>query len=73
MAARRSRPRQLASEPEPAAPRRPRMADIQAQAEDAHDPDAAVDRDDADVDAESGADLLARELGAQVIEEIPHQ
>ncbi len=49
------------------------MADIQAEPEDVHDPDAAVDRDDADVDAESGAELLARELGAQVIEEIPHQ
>ncbi len=61
-------------DPEPPAPRRPRMADIQAaEAEEVHDPDAAVDRDDADVDAESGADLLARELGAQVIEEIPHQ
>ncbi|RHW26714.1 DNA polymerase III subunit gamma and tau [Nocardioides immobilis] len=60
-------------EPEPPAPRRPRMADIQAEAEAAHDPDEAVDRDDADVDAEAGADLLVRELGAQVIEEIPHQ
>jgi DNA polymerase III subunit gamma/tau len=60
-------------EPEPPAPRRPRMADIQAEPEEFHDPDAAVDRDDADVDAESGAALLARELGAQVIEEIPHQ
>lgn len=63
-------------EPEPPAPRRPRMADIQAasaEPEVVHDPDAAVDRDDADVDAESGADLLVRELGAQVIEEIPHQ
>ncbi|WP_183096007.1 DNA polymerase III subunit gamma and tau [Nocardioides stalactiti] len=64
------------SEPEPPPPRRPRMADIQAaeaaEQEEAHDPDAAVDRDDADVDAESGAELLVRELGAQVIEEIPH-
>ena len=60
-------------EPEPSAPRRPRVADIQAESDTAHDPDAAVDRDDADVDAESGADLLVRELGAQVIEEIPHQ
>lgn len=57
--------------------RRPRMADFQAQAE-AHaeappeDPDAHVDMDaDAEVDAESSAELLARELGAQVIEEIP--
>jgi DNA polymerase-3 subunit gamma/tau len=59
-------------DPEPPSPRRPRMAEIQAEAEDVHDPDAAVDRDDDVVDAESGADLLARELGAQVIEEIPH-
>ncbi|KAA1419618.1 DNA polymerase III subunit gamma and tau [Nocardioides humilatus] len=60
--------------PEPPAPRRPRMADIQAEAEaePPHDPDEAVDLDDADVDAESGAELLVRELGAQVIEEIPH-
>ncbi|WP_183098819.1 DNA polymerase III subunit gamma and tau [Nocardioides pelophilus] len=58
--------------PEPPVSRRPRMADIQAEPEVAHDPDAAVDRDDADVDTESGADLLARELGAQVIEEIPN-
>ncbi len=64
-----------AAEPaaEPPAPRRSRMADVQSQPELVHDPDAAVDRDDADVDAESGADLLVRELGAQVIEEIPHQ
>lgn len=60
------------AEPTPPPPRRPRMADIQAEADEAHDPDAAVDRDDADVDAEAGADLLARELGAQVIEEIRH-
>lgn len=56
--------------------RRPRMADIQAQ-ESARaeappeDPDSHVDLDDAEVDAESSAELLARELGAQVIEEIP--
>ncbi|KRB80355.1 DNA polymerase III subunit gamma/tau [Nocardioides sp. Root190] len=56
--------------------RRSRMADIQAQ-ENARadgppeDPDAHVDFDDAEVDAESSAELLARELGAQVIEEIP--
>ncbi|HWJ81845.1 MAG TPA: DNA polymerase III subunit gamma and tau [Nocardioides sp.] len=37
----------------------------------AHDPDAAVDLDDAEADHETGAELLARELGAQVIEEIP--
>ncbi|HWJ65749.1 MAG TPA: DNA polymerase III subunit gamma and tau [Nocardioides sp.] len=61
---------------EDAAPRRIRMADIQAQ-ESARadtppeDPDAHVDLDDAEVDAESSAELLARELGAQVIEEIP--
>jgi DNA polymerase-3 subunit gamma/tau len=36
------------------------------------DPDEAVSFDDADVDAESGTDLLARELGAKMIEEIPH-
>ncbi len=60
------------ADPEPPPPRRPRIADIQAQPDAVHDPDAAVDRDDADVDTESGADLLARELGAQVIEEIPH-
>ncbi|WP_322937621.1 DNA polymerase III subunit gamma and tau [Nocardioides bizhenqiangii] len=61
------------AEPAPPPPRRPRMADIQAEPADLHDPDSAVDRDDADVDAESGADLLVRELGAQVIEETPHQ
>lgn len=65
-------------EPEPAPPappRRPRLADVAAQPDPgpADDPDAAVDPDDADVDPESGTDLLARELGAQVIEEIPHQ
>jgi DNA polymerase-3 subunit gamma/tau len=60
-------------DPEPPAPRRARMADIQAEPEIVHDPDAAADRDDADVDAESGADLLARELGAQVIEESPRK
>ncbi|XBB65947.1 DNA polymerase III subunit gamma and tau [Nocardioides sp. WV_118_6] len=62
--------------PEPT-PRRPRMADFQAQAQaqaDAppEDPDAHVNLDtDAEVDEESSAELLARELGAQVIEEIP--
>ncbi|MFD1248123.1 DNA polymerase III subunit gamma and tau [Nocardioides ginsengisoli] len=59
--------------------RRSRVAEIQAQASaqvDAppEDPDAAVDLDsDAEVDAESSAELLARELGAQVIEEIPRR
>ena len=56
--------------------RRARMADIQARedersAEPPVDPDAHVDLDDAEVDAESSAELLARELGAQIIEEIP--
>ncbi|MFW6868561.1 DNA polymerase III subunit gamma and tau [Nocardioides sp. CPCC 206347] len=52
--------------------RRPRMADIQAEAEaPKQDPDAAVAFDDAEVDEESSAELLARELGARVIEEIP--
>lgn len=39
------------------------------------DPDADVDRDDPDVEDSGlgGAELLARELGATVIEEIPHQ
>ncbi|HVK28202.1 MAG TPA: hypothetical protein VM575_07670, partial [Nocardioides sp.] len=57
-------------------PRRTRMADIQAREEGLadgppEDPDAHARFDDADVDAESSADLLARELGAQMIEEIP--
>ncbi len=57
-------------------PRRPRMADIQAREDglaDAppEDPDAHARFDDAEVDAESSAELLARELGAQMIEEIP--
>jgi len=57
-----------------APPRRSRVADLAAEAPElVSDPDADVDPDDADVDPESGADLLARELGAQVIEEIPHQ
>ncbi|WP_182378967.1 DNA polymerase III subunit gamma and tau [Nocardioides sp. WS12] len=52
--------------------RRPRMADIQAEVEaPKQDPDAAVAFDDAEVDEESSAELLARELGARVIEEIP--
>jgi DNA polymerase-3 subunit gamma/tau len=39
------------------------------------DPDAAADRDDPDVDDGGlrGAELLQRELGATVIEEIPHE
>jgi DNA polymerase III subunit gamma/tau len=39
------------------------------------DPDADADRDDADVDESGlqGAELLQRELGATVIEEIPHE
>lgn len=58
------------------APRRPRMADIQARedglaAAPPEDPDAHARFDDAEVDAESSAELLARELGAQMIEEIP--
>lgn len=57
-------------------PRRTRIADIQAREEGLagtppEDPDAHARFDDADVDAESSADLLARELGAQMIEEIP--
>ncbi|WP_436699090.1 DNA polymerase III subunit gamma and tau [Nocardioides sp. BYT-33-1] len=71
-----------ATEPAPERPaegpvsRRSRVADIQAQADAAaeappEDPDAAVDLDDREVDAESSAELLARELGAQMIEEIP--
>ncbi|WP_121257083.1 DNA polymerase III subunit gamma and tau [Nocardioides ferulae] len=44
-------------------------------AEPSHDPDADARRDDldADVDQLGGAELLERELGARVIEEIPHQ
>lgn len=42
---------------------------------DRRDPDADVHPDDLDAETNgiSGAELLARELGAQVIEEIPHQ
>jgi DNA polymerase-3 subunit gamma/tau len=56
--------------------RRQLIADVQAR-EDSwaegspEDPDVHVNFDDADVDAESTADLLSRELGAQMIEEIP--
>ncbi|WGX96272.1 DNA polymerase III subunit gamma and tau [Nocardioides sp. L-11A] len=62
--------------PEEPVSRRSRVADIQAQADAAaeappEDPDAAVDLNDREVDAESSAELLARELGAQMIEEIP--
>ncbi|QVT78000.1 DNA polymerase III subunit gamma/tau [Nocardioides aquaticus] len=39
----------------------------------AADADAHPDDDDAEVDAVGGADLLARELGARMIEEIRHQ
>ena len=40
-----------------------------------NDPDADADRDDADADDSGlqGAELLQRELGATVIEEIPHE
>ncbi len=57
-----------ASRPHAAGPSRsrPRPAD---------DPDADADRDDADADESGlrGAELLQRELGATVIEEIPHE
>ncbi|WP_460787268.1 DNA polymerase III subunit gamma and tau [Nocardioides maradonensis] len=69
-----------ATEPEP--PERPSGAEqarralveeVQAQEQAPRiDPDEAASLDDADVEAESGADLLARELGATMIEEIPH-
>jgi DNA polymerase-3 subunit gamma/tau len=66
-------------EPEPdyePGARRQMIADIQARADAAadappEDPDAAVDFNDQEVDAESSAELLARELGAQLIEEMP--
>ncbi|GAA3820403.1 DNA polymerase III subunit gamma and tau [Nocardioides panacisoli] len=69
-------PPEAAAQPEPPVSRRPppeAFAPEQATAspEPAHDPDAAVDLDDAEADHESGAELLARELGAQVIDEIP--
>ncbi|MCL2542116.1 MAG: DNA polymerase III subunit gamma and tau [Nocardioidaceae bacterium] len=52
--------------------RRAMVEQYQAQDEEPpEDPDAAVSLNDTDVDAESGPDLLARELGAQMIEEIP--
>ncbi|MEQ6902208.1 hypothetical protein, partial [Nocardioides sp. YIM 152588] len=63
--------------PQQAGSRRAMVAEIQAEAQAAQaapvDPDAAVAMDDAEVDAESGADLLARELGARMIEEIPNE
>ncbi len=67
---------------EPVRPQRPsvsgrealRQAGTSAPAAATHDPDADASRDDLDADHEQvGADdLLARELGARVIEEIPH-
>ncbi|TYL54889.1 DNA polymerase III subunit gamma and tau [Nocardioides sp. BGMRC 2183] len=58
--------------------RREMVDEIQAQARaerqtPALDPDAAVNFDDADVDAESSTELLTRELGARMIEEIPNE
>ncbi|MEP6816610.1 MAG: DNA polymerase III subunit gamma and tau [Marmoricola sp.] len=46
-----------------------------APAEPKDDPDAAADRDDPDAEDDGlrGAELLRRELGATVIEEIPHE
>ncbi|HMD11577.1 MAG TPA: DNA polymerase III subunit gamma/tau, partial [Marmoricola sp.] len=54
-------PTRSGSEQEPTAPQ--------------NDPDADADRDDADADDSGlqGAELLQRELGATVIEEIPHE
>lgn len=54
-------PTRSASEQEPTAPH--------------NDPDADADRDDADADDSGlqGTELLQRELGATVIEEIPHE
>jgi DNA polymerase III subunit gamma/tau len=56
------RPTREGGEPPPIAP-------------DLAEADASASRDDldAEVDDTSGADLLARELGAEVIQEIPHQ
>ncbi|WP_196781144.1 hypothetical protein [Nocardioides sambongensis] len=64
--------------PEAPQSRREMVAEIQAEARaeqrgPAVDPDAAVNFDDAEVDAESSTELLARELGAQMIEEIPNE
>ena len=67
-------------EPAPTATgsRRAMVAEIQAEARaeeasPAFDPDADAALDDADVDAESSMDLIARELGGTTIEEIPHE
>lgn len=64
------------AEPEPRASRRPPPEAFAAPPEPppeepGDDPDYAVRLDDADADHESGAELLARELGAQVIDEFP--
>ncbi|MGI9155417.1 MAG: hypothetical protein ACR2FG_02075, partial [Marmoricola sp.] len=52
-----------------------RSGPMPAPTEPADDPDAAADRDDPDADDGGlrGAELLQRELGATVIEEIPHE
>ncbi len=57
-------PPEPATEPEPAPP----------AARPGTDPESGAHRDDADADPDElgGAALLERELGAQVIEEIPH-
>jgi DNA polymerase-3 subunit gamma/tau len=54
--------------------RQTRKADEPATAADVSDPDADAHPDDLDADSDSlaGAELLARELGAEMIEEIPH-
>lgn len=64
------------AEPEPRVSRRPPPEAFAAPPEPppeepGDDPDSAVRLDDADADHESGAELLARELGAQVIDEFP--
>lgn len=64
------------AETEPRASRRPPPEAFAAPPEPTpeepgDDPDSAVRLDDADADHESGAELLARELGAQVIDEFP--
>ncbi|MBM9460991.1 hypothetical protein JK386_13905, partial [Nocardioides sp. zg-536] len=67
-------PASTPAQPEAPTSRRARIAEVAAQAHPdvpPPDPDAAVDLDDAEVDAESSAELLARELGARMIEEIP--
>jgi len=52
-----------------------RRAALQESSAPPDDPDAEADRDDADADESGlqGAELLQRELGATVIEEIPHE